>query len=185
MEPMDLPIDGTLLRRVLGTLPEFILIVDRDRVIRYINRVEPGYDPEEVVGMRSTDVLFPESRDVLDAAMDRVFAGGEAAPYEVRALLPDGSEAWYGGEITPIVQEQQILGAVIRADNITELKAVQDELAQVRKLLPMCAWCGRIQTEDGTWEGISSYLNRVSEVDVTHGLCPECEEDQVSRAEGA
>ncbi|MDZ7778676.1 MAG: hypothetical protein U5R14_01915 [Gemmatimonadota bacterium] len=74
---------------------------------------------------------------------------------------------------------------MIRTSDITGRKAVEDELAQVKRLLPMCAWCGRIQTEDGTWEGISAYLKRMGDTDVTHGLCPECEDGQIARAEGA
>lgn len=182
---MSLPVDGRLLRRVLAGLPEFILIVDRDRMIRYINRVEPGYDTEQVVGRRSTDVLFPESRKILDEAMDRVFQQGEVALYEVRAQHPDGSYSWYGGEATPVRDGETIVGAVLRATDITELKRAQEELVQVRRLLPMCAWCGRIQGEDGEWEGISSYLKRVGKTDVSHGLCPACEDTQFSRAERA
>lgn len=182
---MSLSVDEDVLRRVLAGLPQFILIVDRERMIRYINRVEAGYDPEEIVGMRSTDILFPESRDVLDQAMDLVFEHGRMAPYEVRAQHPDGSDSWYGGEVTPIRDGEDIVGAVIRANDITELKAVQEELVQVRRLLRMCAWCGRIQAENGEWEGITAYLTRVGKTDVSHGMCPECEQKQMGLAEGA
>lgn len=182
---MKLSIDDDLLRRVLAGLPQFILIVDRDRIIRYINRVEPGYDIEDVIGMNSTEVLFPESREVLEDALDRVFEESEVVQEEVQVALPDGSVAWYRADMTPLSEAGQVVGAVIRANDITDLKAVQDELVQVKRLLPMCAWCGRIQTDNGTWEGISSYLKRVGDTDVTHGLCPECEEGQVARAEGA
>lgn len=182
---MRQPLDGDLLQRVLAGLPEFILIVDRDRMIRYINRVEPGYDADDVVGKRSTDVLFPESRAVLDAAMDRVFEHGEVASYEVRAQHPDGSDSWYGGEVTAVTEGGQIVGAVIRANNITEFKSVQEELVQVKRLLRMCAWCGRIQGEDGEWEDISSYLSKVGETDVSHGLCAQCEHRQITPGGGA
>lgn len=182
---MKLSIDSALLNRVLAGLPEFILIVDEDHVIRYINRVEPGYDPEQVVGMNTTDVLFPESRDVLDNALDRVFQNAETVEYKVSLQLPDGSTAWYSSEVSPIYAGEVVVGAIIRADNVTELAATREELAQVRKLLPICAWCSRIRAEDGNWEGIGSYLARVGRTDVTHGLCPTCEQQQLARAEGA
>lgn len=85
----------------------------------------------------------------------------------------------------PVRDGESIVGAVIRATDITEFKSVQEELVQVRRLLPMCAWCGRIQGENGAWESINSYLKRVGKTDVSHGLCPECEDTQLSRAEGA
>lgn len=169
---MDLRIDAALLSHVLSEFPEFILIVDRDRTIRYINRVEPGYDRDDVVGMSSTEVLFPESRDILNAAMDRVFDEAQASSYEVQAALPDGSRAWYEARLTPIFDGGHVVGAVIRAANITELKTVSEELAQVKQLLPMCAWCSRIQNEEGAWEGIGAYLKRVGDTDVSHGAVP-------------
>lgn len=48
---------------------------------------------------------------------------------------------------------------------------------------PMCAWCGRIRTEDGDWESVSSYLKRVADTDVSHGLCPSCEREQLEGLE--
>lgn len=176
---MDFELSTEWLGRVLAHLPEFVLVVDRERIIRYINRVEPGYDPDEVVGMESTSVLFPESRDDLNAALDNVFDEGEVAHHEVRAELADGSEAWYGGEITPLIEGDEVVGAIIRADNITELKAVKRELENVKRLLPVCAWCGRIRTEDGDWETVTAYLDRVSDTKVSHGLCESCEREQM------
>lgn len=175
---MGLHIDETLLRRVLAELSDFILVIDTDRTIRFVNRMEPGNDPAAVVGVRSTDVIFPESRELLDAAMDRVFEAREAASFEVRARHADGSDAWYGGQITPLFDGHEVIGAVVRAQNITPLRAVQEELTQLRKLLSMCAWCGRIQTEPGRWEGLATYLSRVGDTDVSHGICPECREKQ-------
>jgi hypothetical protein len=153
---MDFELSTEWLGRVLAQLPEFVLVVDRDRIIRYINRVEPGYDPDEVVGMEATAVL-----------------------------VPDGSEAWYGGEITPLLEGDNVVGALIRADNITELKSVKQELESMKKLLPMCAWCGRIRTDEGTWEGVSSYLARVSDTRVSHGLCERCEREQMEKLDAS
>lgn len=175
-------VDEQLLRSVLGALPEFVVVVDRERSIRFVSRVAPEYDPSDFLGKSAEETLFLESRDVLRQALDLVFESGEAQSYEVEARLPDGTVAWYHGEAKPLVESGEVVGAVIRVDDITELRDVKEELAQIRRLLPMCAWCGRIQTEDGSWEGISSYLKRVEGTDVSHGLCPECERGQLEKA---
>lgn len=180
---VDFELNGHWLGRVLAALPEFVLVVDRSGIIKYINRVEPGYEIDEVVGMSSTDFLFPESDKVLEGTMDRVFETQETTPFEGKVRLPDGSTAWYGGEAVPLIEDGVVVAALLRADNITELKAVQRELEQVKTLLPMCAWCGRIQTESGEWESVSSYLKRAADTDVSHGLCPRCEREQFDKLE--
>jgi len=180
---MSLSLDSDLLHRVLAALPEFILIVDENRIIHYINRVEPGYDRDQVIGMDSASIMFPESREVLINALERTFAHGETVRYEVEARHPDGSTAWYGSEISPLREGGLVVGALIRAEDVTEARATREELAQVRSLLPMCAWCNRIQSEDGSWEGFGSYLNRVGHTDVSHSLCPICEQKQMAQAE--
>lgn len=162
------------LGRVLATLPGFVLVVDRDGVIRYINRVEPGYVASEVVGMKSEDFLLPDSMARLQIAMDAVFEGLEAEPVETAVSLPDGSLAWYRSEVVPLDKDGEVVAALIIGTNITELRASKDMLARVKSLLPLCAWCDRIQDRDGKWGSIESYLKKTTDTDVTHGLCPDC-----------
>jgi hypothetical protein len=61
-----------------------------------------------------------------------------------------------------------------------ELKRrVAEELAQVkvlRGLLPICAWCKKVRDDAGYWNKIEAYVSQHSEVEFTHGICPECGE---------
>jgi PAS domain S-box-containing protein len=165
---------------VLATLPGFVLVVDRDGVIRYINRVEPGYVASEVVGMKSKDFLFPESMARFQIALDTVFEGLEAEPVEAEMALPDGSLAWYRSDVVPLEKDGEVVAALIIATNITELRASTEMLARVKSLLPICAWCDRIRDGDGTWGSIESYLRKTTDTDITHGLCPDCESRMTS-----
>jgi hypothetical protein len=41
--------------------------------------------------------------------------------------------------------------------------------------VPICAWCGRkIQDDDGQWTSIEHYIEKHSDAEFTHGICPEC-----------
>jgi hypothetical protein len=59
-----------------------------------------------------------------------------------------------------------------------ELSAqLQTSLSQVKELqglLPICASCKKIRNDTGYWEQIELYLIEHSNVEFTHGLCPEC-----------
>ena len=42
-------------------------------------------------------------------------------------------------------------------------------------LVPICAWCGKkIQDDDGQWTSIETYIEKHSDAEFTHGICPEC-----------
>jgi hypothetical protein len=48
------------------------------------------------------------------------------------------------------------------------------DLLAAQGLIPVCMHCGKVR-EDGTrWTPMAAYLKIRLDVDVTHGLCPEC-----------
>jgi PAS domain S-box-containing protein len=76
-------------------------------------------------------------------------------------------------------------GAVVSFTDITERKRRDTEreeeleealagLKVLRGLLPICAACKRIRSEDGSWHQMEAYISTHSEADFTHGLCPTC-----------
>jgi hypothetical protein len=48
------------------------------------------------------------------------------------------------------------------------------EIRVLRGLLPVCAFCKKIRTEDQRWQPIESYITERSEASFTHTFCPEC-----------
>ena len=57
------------------------------------------------------------------------------------------------------------------------LTDLQHALVQVKCLsgmLPICCRCKRIRDDRGYWQQIEVYVREHSEVDFTHGYCPEC-----------
>jgi PAS domain S-box-containing protein len=182
---MQFPLDPARLAALLEALPDFILLVDREAVIQYINRLEPGFEMENVLQMKAGAFLAPESQDAFHAAVDAVFENGAPQSFEVRLTLPDGSPAWYRSDLLPFREDGRTTGVVIRGSNVTEMKDAQETMARVRKLLPMCAWCDRIRTEEGAWESIESYLKRATDTHVSHGLCADCERRMIEGTDGS
>ncbi len=43
-------------------------------------------------------------------------------------------------------------------------------------ILPMCVSCKKIKDDNGNWHQIESYIQKRSNADVSHGICPECAE---------
>jgi PAS domain S-box-containing protein len=171
--------DAEGLRKVLESIPEFVLMVDRDGLIRYINRVEPGYVLEEVIGMRAEEVMLPGSRESFRQAFGSVLSGGQDVEYEGEVSLPDGTGAWYRTQMSPYRDGGEIVGVVLVAENITDLRLAQESAAALRKLLPICSWCDRIRDDAGAWESIEAYVARKEAAKISHGLCEDCFERQM------
>lgn len=55
-----------------------------------------------------------------------------------------------------------------------ELERALREVKILRGLLPICASCKRIRDDKGYWNQIETYLRENSDVEFTHGTCPDC-----------
>ena len=56
-----------------------------------------------------------------------------------------------------------------------ELKEAIARVQTLSGLLPICAWCKRVRDDKGYWKQIETYIRDHSEVDFSHGLCPDCQ----------
>ena len=48
------------------------------------------------------------------------------------------------------------------------------ELVRLRNLLPVCAWCRKIRTEENYWQCLEEYFQSRFGVNVTHSICEDC-----------
>jgi len=59
----------------------------------------------------------------------------------------------------------------------TLLRELQTALAEVKTLqglIKICATCKRVLTDQGGWEQFESYVRGHSDVEFSHGICPDC-----------
>jgi PAS domain-containing protein len=61
-----------------------------------------------------------------------------------------------------------------REQLITELQELLTKVKTLSGLLPICANCKNIRDDDGYWHDVAVYIKKHSDVDFTHGICPEC-----------
>ena len=54
--------------------------------------------------------------------------------------------------------------------------ALQNHVARLEGLLPICPSCKKIRDEASEWQQVESYISRRSEAQFSHGICPECYE---------
>jgi DNA-binding response OmpR family regulator len=57
------------------------------------------------------------------------------------------------------------------------VRELEDALAEIRTLrgiLPICSSCKKIRDDEGYWHQVEVYIRDRSEVEFSHGICPDC-----------
>ena len=58
-----------------------------------------------------------------------------------------------------------------------QLQLALDNIKTLSGLVPICAGCKKIRDDKGFWNSVEAYLAERSEVEFSHGLCPDCSRD--------
>jgi DNA-binding response OmpR family regulator len=70
--------------------------------------------------------------------------------------------------------------------SLRELREALAELGGIQRdseLLAACANCGQVKTPAGAWKTLEAYLRERVRVELTHSICPSCQE-QIYRSNG-
>ncbi len=146
-----------------------------------------GCSREELIGKDFSDYFTEPER--ARAGYQQVFREGTVRDYALELRHRDG-------HVTPVLYNASVyrdeggnvIGVFAAARDITELKRAEEvrekliselreALAKVKTLsglLPICASCKKVRDDRGYWTQIESYIRGHSEVEFSHGLCPDC-----------
>jgi sigma-B regulation protein RsbU (phosphoserine phosphatase) len=69
------------------------------------------------------------------------------------------------------------------ASRVTELEAALAHVQRLQGLLPICSYCKKVRNEANYWEQVDSYLTTHSDVELTHGICPQCLEKMMKQVD--
>jgi len=110
-----------------------------------------------------------------------------------------GGEGYFNIRGVPMKHGKKVIGAIFISEDVTMLKKIQEELTaskeQLEQLvhsrtaqlgealqrvktlsgfLPICASCKKVRDDAGYWTQVEAYLREHSEIEFSHGLCPDC-----------
>ncbi len=162
-----------------------------DGTYRYVNKAFAngvGKPLNKIIGHKIWDVFEKDEADKRFAVVKRVFTTGKTEEIEVRVPLPSG-DTYYLTTAKPIVNNSGVVETVIcTSKNITKRKLAEDALKEehakllkamneikiLSGLLPICASCKKIRDDKGYWNQIETFINKHSEAEFSHGICPDC-----------
>lgn len=117
------------------TAPDYIVSIDSEGKILFLNRPITTSTIEEVIGKPATDFVFPEQRATLKNALAKVFKEGVPTEYEILARDNKKNPAWYHTRVAPVIIDGKVVSATLITRDITERKIMEEELKSARTFL--------------------------------------------------
>ncbi|HWB74387.1 MAG TPA: ATP-binding protein [Nannocystaceae bacterium] len=121
-------------RSLFGSIPGFVILVDREGKLQTMNRTVAGIELREVIGSHFTQWMPPESATVVAERLAHVLATGETVVFEIRGAGEGGVIEWYEDVISPMRQGGEIVGGIIMARVVTARKRLEHEIEENRRL---------------------------------------------------
>lgn len=117
------------------TTGEYVVIVDRDGVIRSCNRVDEGFTVDQIVGHSIVRFTVPESSAALAETLRQVFDRGEIHALETTVRRIDGGLSYFALRLAPIRHRGRTVAAMVCCENIRPLKDSEQALTRERNVL--------------------------------------------------
>lgn len=150
-----------------------------------------GYTKQELTHMKIMDINMLSEEQVFEKMQEA--QRGKQKHFTFRHRLASGEikdvEVFSG----PITRDgEKVLYSIIhdiserkthereREQLIAKLEQALAEIKTLRGILPICATCKKVRDDKGYWSQIETYIRTHSEVEFTHGICPECERESYS-----
>jgi hypothetical protein len=86
------------------------------------------------------------------------------------ALVLTGATVGYLRDIRKTLKQT----IIEREKTLQELHCALTEIKTLSGLLPICASCKKIRDDKGYWNQIEGYIQKHSEAEFSHSICPEC-----------
>jgi PAS domain S-box-containing protein len=119
---------------VLDCAPAIIVTLDVSGAIKFINRLSETRRREDVIGRDWLSFVPEADREKTRARLNDVLQTGTPAAFEICTAGVEQSPLWYSCFMGPLRSEDRVIGAVIIAQEITEVRRVREELTAAQRL---------------------------------------------------
>lgn len=126
----DLP-----LHEIIGSLPDHILIVDRELKVLFANRRMALRTPKQLEGLHVADVFPPHLHPLAIATLHRVLATGDTDSFPAELDGRDGTLRHFVMRISPVSREGKIVALMVSATETTEQVRAEKAIATQARMI--------------------------------------------------
>jgi PAS domain-containing protein len=184
---MSWPADTELLQQVLDAIPSPLFVVDDDVRIRAFNAAA-----SPLMGEAPTLVFNQRGGEALHCIHSTEAIGGCGASVACKTCVIRNAvgETCASGSVVRRTQRMQLVGPsgardvyvlvttspLRHSDGPRALLIFQNmsDLLTAQGFVPVCMHCRKVREEGKEWTPMETYLKTHLDVDITHGLCPDC-----------
>jgi PAS domain S-box-containing protein len=134
----DLRVTENLFSLITAGLRDYILILNLEGAITYINLVPEGVALERAVGAHFTKGLDAETRILAEAAFQTCVRTGQPADYAGPGTRPDGGAGWFEVRMQPVVEAGEIVAVILLAFDRTDARqaeaCLEESMQRLRSL---------------------------------------------------
>jgi PAS domain S-box-containing protein len=127
-----------LFRRLIEHSTELLTVMAPDGTVLFdslSNERIAGYEPDELLGRRLFDLVHPDDRSRVAAAIDRIGAGEQGTiTVEYRYRHKNGSWLRLLSVCRNLSEDPFVRGIVLNSRDITEWRAMEEQLHEARKM---------------------------------------------------
>ena len=147
----------TRLQAIADSSTDYIMLLDRDANIRYINRVLDELDRDEVIGSSVYSYVPPRDAEMMKHCFARVLATAQPDRYQTSYHRADGDVWQFDSQVYPLVRDGEVVAMTVSSRNMTESHRALIERNQFFHL-SIDMFC--ILTRDGGFKNVSSAFER-------------------------
>jgi PAS domain S-box-containing protein len=122
------------LEAVLECAPAFVMALDDQGAVQFLNRTRPGQHREDMIGLSWREVTDEDEHARVERAMAQLHSTGHAESYETTRRDPDGTMRWFTNYMGPMRSGDDLAGVVVISQDVTSAKLAHAELADAQRL---------------------------------------------------
>ena len=178
---------------ILETTGALVVVFDpQGRFLRINDTFEKltGFSILDIVGKTFWETLLSkdESRNI-EKVFNQILRGKFPQEHQSKIITKDGQRRTIVWSFTALLKHQKQDTYIIASGvDITKLKQLEEERERIinelqealRKvktlsgLFPICSRCKKIRDDKGYWNQIEEYIQKYSDAEFSHSLCPDC-----------
>ena len=125
------PLSEARLRQIVGHLPFYAVVIDREHRHVWVNRLDQTLDRAHVIGHTIESFCHGSSRAHVREHVERAFTSQQVGYYEARGYGEGEMETWYGVRVVPLPPDERGAEyALLLSTDVTQRHKAEDALRE-------------------------------------------------------